>query len=72
MRITLAAFESHLPRLGAWGMALAVIVALVALATEDRSVPPAGAHPVPIIPPVHQNGCLTMPDGRFVCDDGEN
>ncbi len=71
MRMTLAAFESHLPRLGAWGMALTVIVALVALAPEDRSVRPAGTHTVPVIPPVHKNGCLTMPDGQFVCDDGE-
>ena len=41
MRMTLTSFEGHLPRLGAWGMALAVIVALVALAAENRSVPPA-------------------------------
>lgn len=65
--------ERHLPRMGAWAMTVAVLAAFGSLAFEHGEAPvaAASASSVVTIPPVAKEGCLTMPDGHFVCDDGE-
>lgn len=65
--------ERHLPRMGAWAMTAAVLAAFVSLAFERIEAPAVAVSPgvVVTVPPAVREGCLTMPDGRFVCDDGE-
>lgn len=65
--------ERHLPRIGAWAMTFAVLAAFGSLAFETSELPPESLSPgsAVTIPPPVKEGCLTMPDGHFVCDDGE-
>lgn len=71
----LAAIERHMPRIGAWAVAVTALVALGVLASTPKEVPvSATAATAPVAGPqlADRNGCLTMPDGLYVCDDGEN
>ena len=69
-----AAIERHLLRIGAWGVAITALVALGGLASTPQEVPVATAAtaPVSMPQPADRDNCLTMPDGLYVCDDGEN
>ncbi|ANK83174.1 MAG: hypothetical protein TEF_22005 [Rhizobiales bacterium NRL2] len=70
-----AAIERHLPRIGAWGIAVTALVALGVLASTPQEAPvsaTAATAPVSRPQPADRDGCLTMPDGLYVCDDGEN
>lgn len=70
-----AVVERHLPRIGAWSVAIATLVAMAALAFSPREAPVSGVSTTPPHSrpaPSGHDGCLTMPDGLYVCDDGEN
>lgn len=69
-----AAIERHLPRIGAWGVAITALVALGVLASTPQEMPVSGTAataPLSLPAPTDHEGCLTMPDGLYVCDDGE-